>query len=107
MPRDRHQLYNRAVETLLTNWDAGKDLNYKWPLEYLRRDSLRRLMERLAYWIHSYSSAGDAVEGTLLDREELIAQLGGFIAEETGIKRYQATEKQSDFLTSLATARDC
>jgi predicted NACHT family NTPase len=31
LPRDRHQLYNRAVETLLTNWDAGKTLTTNGP----------------------------------------------------------------------------
>ena len=98
LPRDRHQLYNRAVETLLTNWDVNKDLDYQWPLEYLKRDAVRRMMERLAYWIHNYGNSGDAEGGTLIDREELIHQLSAFIAQETGIKRYQATEEAKRFL---------
>jgi HEAT repeat protein len=98
LPRDRHQLYNRAVETLLTNWDANKDLDYQWPLAYLKRDAVRRMMEQLAYWIHSYGSAGDAEGGTLIDRDKLINQLGQFISEEAGIKRYQANEEAKRFL---------
>ncbi len=101
LPRDRHQLYNRAVETLLTNWDANKDTDYKWPLEYIKRDAVRRIMEQLAYWIHSYGSAGDTEGGTLIDREELIHQLGRFIAEEAGIKRYQAEAEAQRFLDHI------
>lgn len=98
LPRKRHQLYNRAVETLLINWDANKELDYKWPLEYLKRDTVRRMMEQLAYWIHSYGSTGDAEGGTLIDKNELIHQLGRFIAEEAGIKRYQAEAEAQRFL---------
>ncbi|MBW4656287.1 MAG: HEAT repeat domain-containing protein [Kaiparowitsia implicata GSE-PSE-MK54-09C] len=101
LPRDRHQLYNRAVETLLTNWDANKETDYKWPLEYIKRDAVRRIMEQLAYWIHSYGSAGDAEGGTLIDRGELIHQLGRFIVEEAGIKRYQAEAEAQRFLDHI------
>jgi len=98
LPRDRHQLYNRAVETLLTNWDANKDLDYKWPLEYLKRDAVRRMMERLAYWIHNYGSTGDADGGTLIDREDLIRQLSCFIAKKANIDREEATAEAQRFL---------
>ena len=101
LPRDRHQLYNRAVETLLTNWDANKDLDYQWPLDYLKRDAVRRMMERLAYWIHTHGSSGDVEGGTLIDREELIYQLSDFIAEEGNIKRYQAIEEAKRFLNYI------
>ncbi|MEM1309285.1 MAG: HEAT repeat domain-containing protein [Cyanobacteria bacterium P01_H01_bin.153] len=98
LPRDRHQLYNRAVETLLTNWDAGKDIDYTWPLQYLKRDAVRRVMEQLAYWIHSEGSVGDDEGGTLIDREELIEQLSRFIAEEVSCKRYEAKADAERFL---------
>ncbi|MEO1209551.1 MAG: HEAT repeat domain-containing protein, partial [Cyanobacteria bacterium J06638_20] len=98
LPRDRHQLYNRAVETLLTNWDAGKDIDYQWPLQHLKRDAVRRVMEQLAYWIHREGSVGDDEGGTLIDRDELIEQLGGFIKEEAGCKRYEAEQDATRFL---------
>ena len=59
LPRQRYKLYERAMNTLLTNWDAGKDLNYKLPFEYLNRDDIPRLMQQLAYWIHTQGSTGD------------------------------------------------
>jgi HEAT repeat protein len=101
LPRDRYQLYNRAVETLLTNWDAGKDIDYQWPLQHLKRDAVRRVMEQLAYWIHSEGSVGDDEGGTLIDRDELIEQLGGFIKEETGCKRYEAEKDAERFLECI------
>ncbi|MGG6241406.1 sister chromatid cohesion protein PDS5 [Nodosilinea sp. AN01ver1] len=102
LPHDRHELYNRAVETLLTNWDANKELNdYKWPLEYLKRDAVRRMMERLAYWIHNYGSTGDTEGGTLIDCEDLIRQLSLFIAKKAKIDREEATAEAKRFLEHI------
>jgi hypothetical protein len=40
---------------------------------------LQRLLESLAYWIHTQGSTGDKEGGTLIDRDELIEQLSGNI----------------------------
>ena len=58
LPKERHKLYDKAVDTLLTSWDANKELSNHEVLEYLELDDLRRLMERLAYWIHSQGGWG-------------------------------------------------
>jgi predicted NACHT family NTPase len=99
LPRDRHELYDRAVDTLLTNWDANKDLvNYTWPFEYLKQNSVRRMMEQLAYWIHSYGSTGDQDGGTLINRNDLVRQLSKFIAQKAKIERYEAEDEAEKFL---------
>ncbi|MDJ0620180.1 MAG: HEAT repeat domain-containing protein [Calothrix sp. MO_192.B10] len=90
LPRQRYKLYERAMNTLLTNWDAGKELNYKLPFEYLNRDDIPRLMQQLAYWIHTQGSTGDKEGGTLIDKDELIKQLSKFIAEQKRLQRHQA-----------------
>ncbi len=90
LPRQRYKLYERAMNTLLTNWDAGKELNYQLPFEYLNRDDISRLMQQLAYWIHTQGGAGDAEGGTLIDKDELIKQLSKFIAEQKRLQRHQA-----------------
>ncbi|WP_017719798.1 NACHT domain-containing protein [Kamptonema formosum] len=97
LPRQRYKLYDRAVKTLLTAWDDGKEMRH-CPLEYLNRDDLERLMQRLAYWIHAQGGTGDKEGGTLIDREELIQKLGEFIADETGVKRYQAEGEAKRFV---------
>ncbi|OKH57182.1 sister chromatid cohesion protein PDS5 [Scytonema sp. HK-05] len=101
LPRQRHKLYDRAVKTLLTNWDAGKELNYKLPCEYLHHDDIERLMQQLAYWIHTQGGTGDKEGGTLIDKEELIKQLKQFIAEEKSIKPHQAEKEAERFVAHI------
>jgi HEAT repeat protein len=101
LPRQRHKLYDRAVKTLLTNWDAGKELNYKLPCEYLHHDDVERLMQQLAYWIHTHGGTGDKEGGTLIDKEELIKQLKQFIAEEKSIKPHQAKAEAERFVAHI------
>ena len=50
LPKERYKLYARAVGTLLTSWDANKELSNHTILQYLELDDLQRLMERLALW---------------------------------------------------------
>jgi HEAT repeat protein len=98
LPRQRYKLYDRAVKTLLTAWDTGKGLDYKLPLDYLNRDDIERLMQRLAYWIHTQGGTGDKQGGTLIDKDELIKQLRDFIAEQKGIERHQAKAEAERFI---------
>jgi HEAT repeat protein len=102
LPRQRHKLYDKAVKTLLTNWDKGKDIDDGWPLEYLKRDDIERLMQQLAYWIHAQGSSNNNEGGTLIDSEELIAQLSEYIAaKKKRIERYQAKEEAKRFLKHI------
>jgi HEAT repeat protein len=101
LPRQRHKLYDRAVKTLLTNWDAGKELNYKLPCEYLHHDDVERLMQQLAYWIHTQGGTGDKEGSTLIDKEELIKQLKKFIVEEKSIKPHQAKAEAERFVAHI------
>ena len=98
LPKERHKLYDRAVETLLTSWDSNKELSDRTVLKFLALDDLRRLMEGLAYWIHTQGSTGDSEGGTLIDREELIEQLGKEIQALKGVKRYEAREEAKRFV---------
>lgn len=50
LPRERHKLYDSAVDTLLRTWDANKELSNREILKHIESpEVLRRLMERLAY----------------------------------------------------------
>ena len=105
LPKERYKLYDKAVETLLTTWDSQKELTNHEVLAYLELDDLRRLMERLAYWIHGQGGTGDTEGGTLIDREELIAQLTQYIREMKGVERYQAKEEAKRFLEEIVRDR--
>ncbi|KST64421.1 HEAT repeat domain-containing protein [Mastigocoleus testarum] len=98
LPRERHKLYNKAVETLLTSWDANKELTTHKVLQYLSLDDLRRLMERLAFWIHTQGNTRDNEGGTLIDCEELLDQLKREIKDLKGIELYKAEQEAERFL---------
>ena len=89
------------MNTLLTNWDADKDLNYQLPFEYLNRDDIPRLMEQLAYWIHTQGGTGDTEGGTLIDKDELINQLSKFIAKQKRLERHQAKSEAQRFVEHI------
>ncbi|NET68431.1 MAG: NACHT domain-containing protein [Moorea sp. SIO1G6] len=98
LPKERYKLYDKAVETLLTSWDANKELSSdKW-LTYLSLDDLRRLMEWLAYWIHSQGNAEDKDSGTLIDQDDLINQLAEQIKTLKQVDLYKAKQEAKRFV---------
>ncbi|MHC0066393.1 HEAT repeat domain-containing protein [Nostoc sp. UIC 10890] len=93
LPRQRHKLYEQAVDTLLINWDVNKGIE-SWKLNYIQLDDIKTLMQRLAYWIHSQGESGDKEGGTLIDRDELITQLSQYISDCTyQVQKHQAQEE--------------
>ncbi|MEA5594451.1 NACHT domain-containing protein [Rivularia sp. UHCC 0363] len=98
LPKERHKLYDKAVETLITSWDANKELSNHENLQYLELDDLRRLMETLAYWIHTQGNTGDNEGGTLIDCDELLDQLKREIKLVKGIELYKAEEEAKRFI---------
>ncbi|MGK7874398.1 MAG: NACHT domain-containing NTPase [Xenococcaceae cyanobacterium] len=98
LPKERYKLYNKAVETLLTSWDANKELSNHLVLKYLGLDDLRRLMESLAYWVHNQGSTRDKEGGTLIDRDELIDKLSREIKTLKQIQLYEAEKEAKRFV---------
>ena len=101
LPKERYKLYDKAVETLLISWDAQKDVNSHKVLQYLGLDDLRRLMEILAYWIHTQGNTGDREGGTLIDCEELLDRLKREIKTLKGIELYEAEAEGKRFLSLI------
>ncbi|MEM9447834.1 MAG: HEAT repeat domain-containing protein [Cyanobacteria bacterium P01_E01_bin.6] len=82
LPKQRHELYERAVKTLLVNWDKGKGLTGEqtsWNLQYLKQDDLLPLMRQLAYWVHRQGDENTQTTGTdggtLIEGDELKRQI--------------------------------
>ncbi len=98
LPKERYKLYDKAVETLITNWDKNKELSNHEVLKYLGLDDLRRLMESLAYWIHGQGVTGDREGGTLIDRDELIEQLSKTIKTQKQIELSHARKEAQRFV---------
>ncbi len=97
LPKERFRLYDKAVETLLTSWDANKELSSYGRLKYLGLDDLRRLMELLAYWVHTQGNVGDE-GGTLIEKDELIRELRREIKRLKQVELYQAEEEAERFV---------
>ncbi|GGA18754.1 NACHT domain-containing NTPase [Okeania sp. KiyG1] len=99
LPKQRNELYKKAVETLLVSREKIKELSSHQRLKYLDMDDLKRLMELLAYWVHTQGKFGSEEEGgTLIDKDDLIEQLNQEIWELKDLKLYQAQEETGRFL---------
>ena len=98
LPRERYKLYDKAVETLLTSWDANKELSNRNTLQYLRLDDLQGLMESLAYWIHTQGGTGNNEGGTLIDKDELIEQLARDIKTLKQVQLREAKKEAKRFV---------
>ncbi|MBD0311291.1 MAG: signal transduction protein, partial [Microcoleus sp. T1-bin1] len=98
LPRARHKLYEKAVETLLKCWDANKNLTEQSVFKCLDVDDLRRLMEILAYWIHTQGSTDNPEGGTLIVKDDLLEQLTQNIKTKKQVERFQAKEEAKRFV---------
>ena len=98
LPRARHKLYEKAVETLLKCWDANKKITEQSSFKCLDEDDLRRLMEILAYWIHAQGSTDNPEGGTLIAKDELLEQLTKNIKTKKQVERFQAREEGRRFV---------
>ena len=102
LPRRRCNLYEKAVETLLTSWDSGKEIKlYSQVLLFLKSDDLLYILKKLAYWIHTQGSTGETEGGTLIDKDELIRWLRKEIQTLKKCEAHEAkgeTERFIDFI---------
>ncbi|WP_445172911.1 HEAT repeat domain-containing protein [Microcoleus sp.] len=98
LPRARHKLYEKAVETLLKNWEANKNMTEKSEFKYLDGEDLRRLMEILAYGIHTQGSTDNPEGGTLIAKDQLLEQLTKNIKTKKQVERFQAKEEAKRFV---------
>ena len=101
LPRQRHELYNCAVETLISTWDKEKELTTNSELKYLNLPDIRRLMERLAYWIHAQGSVSDTENGTQIERGAMVEQLAKFIKEVKASEQLQLYQAEAEAKTLL------
>ncbi|WP_043936858.1 NACHT domain-containing protein [Planktothrix rubescens] len=101
LPKERYKLYHCAVQTLLTTWDTtNKQLENHHKLEYLKNDDWEDLMQNLAFWIHSHQDGieNNELEGTLIDKDELIKFVANYIKETKQIELTKAKKEAQRFL---------
>jgi HEAT repeat protein len=99
LPRQRCKLYEKAVETLLTSWDSGKEIKlYSQVLQHLKSDDLLYILKKLAYWIHTQGSTGETEGGTLIDKDELVRWLRQEIQTLKKCEAHEAKEEAQRFI---------
>jgi NACHT domain/HEAT repeats len=99
LPLQRYKLYEKAVETLLTGWDSGKEIKlYEQVLRFLKPDDLLYVLKKLAYWIHAQGSMGETEGGTLIDKDELLYQLGTEIKTLKKCEFHESKEEAKRFI---------
>ncbi|MCF3597073.1 HEAT repeat domain-containing protein [Planktothrix agardhii 1032] len=101
LPKERYKLYHCAVQTLLTTWDTtNKQLENHHKLEYLKNDDWEDLMQNLAFWIHSHQDGieNNELEGTLIDKDELIKFVANYIKETKKIELTKAKKEAQRFI---------
>lgn len=98
LPRARHKLYEKAVETLLKCWDANKKITEQSAFKCLDADDLRRLMEILAYWIHTQGSTDNPEGGTLISKDDLFEQLTQNIKTKKQVDLSKARQEAKRFV---------
>ncbi len=103
LPQKRSELYSKAVETLIKTWEQKKSDRLP-KLEHLGWNDLKRLMERLAYWVQTRgetSQEGNKLmkRGELIDRLKEDIQIYGRPVGQ--IQKYQAEEEAKRFLSHI------
>ena len=101
LPKERYKLYHCAVQTLLTTWDTtNKQLENHHKLEYLKNDDWEDLMQNLAFWIHSHQDGieGNELEGTLIDKDELIKFVANYIKNTKQVELTKAKKEAQRFI---------
>ena len=119
LPLERYQLYDQAVDLLLTCWDNKPDINKtdisnNHTLKYLGLNDCRRLMERLGYWMHTQEIKKETgkketgkkeKEGRIvINRDELMAWFGREIKTLKQIQLYEA-KAEAKRLVNLISVR--
>ena len=98
LPHERVKLYDKCVTTLVETWDKVRGLKY---------DLRRRLLEQLAYWMHSRPAAPDQPDGRTRDVREgdLEIQLVRFLMENPrlALDEEQALEEAREFINLAKT----
>ncbi len=112
LPRRRFKLYEKAVETLLTSWDSGKELKHEEyknngkKLELLKPGDFLCILNKVAYWIHCQGGTGDSEGGTLINKDELIRQLSKEIRKiRSSCQPHEARNEANFFLAEFIRKR--
>ena len=103
LPKQRHELYQTAVDTLISSWDSNKAIK-RSSMKYLDQPDIQRLMERLAHWAHTNGTPNDLENGMQIERTVLLKKLSSLIRELKcllDLQPYQADQEAKMLLDDV------
>jgi predicted NACHT family NTPase len=98
LPRQRHLLYEKAVSTLLTTWNKGHTPDSLLKSDILKPNDWLYIMRKVAYHLHSMDVAHDADGGTLIAKDDLIAEISQVIKSLRSCSLHDAQEEARCFV---------
>jgi HEAT repeat protein len=98
LPRQRHLLYEKAVSTLLTTWNKGHTPDSLLKSDILKPNDWLYIMRKVAYHLHSMEVAHDADGGTLIAKDDLIAEISQVIKSLRSCSLHDAQEEARCFV---------
>lgn len=102
MPKERCDLYNHAVNTLLEAWDASKKIDRLSPvLKHIESDDLRFLMSQLAYSIQVVEAENHQIRTPAINEGNAISILSESIRDRRSISYDKAKREAERFLTKI------
>ncbi len=88
LPKERHRVYQHAVEVLTQYWDLNKAVRIsRVAMDYIDEEDKRELLRRVA---HQMQEGREGIAGNRLTRTELLAEFEGYLRE-----RYQNPPDQA------------
>ena len=88
LPKERHRVYQHAVEVLTQYWDVNKAVrDSRVAMEVVDEEDKRELLRRVA---RRMQEGRDGIAGNRLTRPELLAEFDGYLRE-----RYQTPPDQA------------
>ena len=95
LPEKRVELYNLALETLISSWNKARGLADRAVGEELSPAKTKQVWSAVAYWMHREKSTGTCHRDELQER---VVE----ILEEMGTPAYLATETAESYISSAA-----
>ncbi len=102
LPRQRYELYESAVKTLLVSWDkdSGKRIKLSEVLDQKiwKQADLLFILKKLAYWIHTQGSVSEVQNGTIIGKDKLVRQLREAIQKRHRLEPDHAEAEAEEFV---------
>ena len=105
LPKERSELYRRAIETLLRSWEDVKMSAGLSRVRHIESSQFVELMYEIAYYMHSYSEGIASGDSLLINKRELIDKISEYLRKGNDLKPNQSREEAQYFIEDVVRDR--